>query len=294
MKTIPCKTIVTRTKNSSWFGADYNMNIYRGCCHGCIYCDSRSDCYGNADFDTVKVKENALGIIEHDLSRLRKKGVVATGSMSDPYNPEEKALNLTGGALKLLSRHGFGLAVATKSPLVTKDIAALKQIAEKSPVIVKMTITTADDVLCKKIERHLPSSSERFKAIELLAKNGIYCGVLLMPLLPFINDMAKNVSDIVRSAGDSGAKFIYQSFGVTLRDRQREFFYDCLDESFPGLKEKYIKRFGNSYACNSPDAAGLYGVFTAECEKYGIKYKMPEIIQDYKGKDNEQTQLSMF
>lgn len=258
------------------------MNIYRGCCHGCIYCDSRSDCYREVDFDTVKAKENALEVIKKDLSKLRRKGVVATGAMSDPYNPFESELNLTGKALMLLNALHFGVAIATKSPLITRDIDILQSIKEHSPVICKITITTADDALSQKIERNAAPSSERFAAISRLSESGIFCGVLMMPILPFINDTEENIIGIVKAAAASGANFVLPSFGMTLRDSQREYYYEQLDKYFPGLKEKYIKAFKNYYQCHSPKSKKLYSVFVSECKKYNLLYKMQDIINAYK------------
>ena len=294
MEYIPAKTIVTKNKNTAtWFGEDYNMNIYKGCCHGCIYCDSRSDCYHVDDFDRVRVKENAMLIIRDELRRKVKKGVVATGAMSDPYNPFEKDLCLTRHALELIDAFGFGSSICTKSPLVTRDIDILKEIKKHSPTIVKMTITTADDELCKKIEPNVAPSSERFKTIKELADAGIYCGVLLMPVLPFINDQKENILEIVAKAKENGAQFIYPAFGVTLRSNQRAYYYEKLDEQFPGIKEKYINRFGERYSCGSPDAKKLYHMFAEICQKENLTYSMKEIITAYK-RGYEYTQLSLF
>ena len=283
MEYIKAKTIVTRAKESSnWFGMDYNMNIYRGCCHGCIYCDSRSDCYRVPDFDTVKAKENALQIIRDDLARKVKKGVVATGAMSDPYNPFEKELQLTRHAMELLSAYGFGTLVMTKSPLVTRDTDIFSEMSEQNAVAIAMTVTTADDSLAKIIEPNVAVSSERFNAIAELSAKGICTGILLMPVLPFIEDTEENIVAIVDKAYESGAKFIYPAMGVTLRANQREYFYDKLDIHFTGIKEQYIKTYGNKYSATSKDAKRLWGVFEGRCNKYGIVYKMSDIIRTYK------------
>jgi len=293
MEYIPAKNIVTRTKGTAWFGTEYNMNIYKGCSHDCIYCDSRSDCYRIEDFDRVRAKENALAIIRDNLSRKMKKGVVGTGAMSDPYNPFEKELQLTRQALEIIRTFGFGVAIATKSPLITRDIDVLNTIRKRSPVIVKMTITTADDALCKKIEPNVPVSSERFKAIKALSDHGIYCGILLMPILPFINDSQENIMEIVRLGKENGAGFIYPSFGVTLRDKQREYFYDQLDRHFPTIKQKYMLEFGNQYSCGSPKAKALYTSFANECERLSILYKMSDIVSRYKFEQSD-TQLTFI
>jgi DNA repair photolyase len=296
MEYVPAKTIVTKTKSSAdWFGIDYNMNIYRGCCHGCIYCDSRSDCYGIDQFDKVRVKENALQIIRDELRRKVKKGVVGTGAMSDPYNPFEKESELTRHALELIDAFGFGAAVATKSALLKRDMDVLLGIKEHSPVICKVTVTTTDNHLAKKIEPHVSLPSERLELIDALRKNGIFTGILMMPLLPFLEDNEENIRSIVNAAHETGANFIYPSFGVTLRNNQREWFFDRLKEQFPeqDLAASYIRRYGNSYGCTSPHVKKLWAVFTKECERFGILYKMPDIIHSYK-KNYQITQLSLF
>lgn len=295
MEYVPAKTIVTKTKSSEWFGIDYNMNIYRGCCHGCIYCDSRSDCYRIDRFDTVRAKADALHIIRDDLRRKVKTGVVGTGAMSDPYNPFEKELELTRHALELIDAFGFGAAVATKSDLLKRDIDILKGIKEHSPVLCKVTVTTTDDGLAKKLEPFAPSPSKRLDLIEDLSTNGIFAGILLMPVLPFLEDHEENVLAIVKTAHETGARFIYPAFGVTLRNNQREWYFDRLREQFPqeDLVSKYIKYYGNNYQCTSPRAKKLWQVFSGECERYGILYRMKDIIHGYR-KDYEVTQLSLF
>ena len=294
MQTVPAKTIVTKMKKpSAWFGADYNMNIYRGCCHGCIYCDSRSDCYRNPDFGTVKAKENALQIVRDDLRRKVKTGVVATGAMSDPYNPFEKNEKLTRNSLELINAFGFGVAVDTKGVLVTRDIDILKDISSHSPVIVKMSITTADDALSKIIEPGAAPSSERFAALKQLSDAGIFCGILMMPILPFINDAEENITTIVANAKEAGAKFIYPAFGVTMRQGNREYFFEQLDKHFPGYKEKYISKYRNNYVCTSPQARKLWGIFSDLCKQNNILYDMKDIIYAYK-RPYVNEQLSLF
>ena len=290
---VPCKNMVTATKNQMWFGSDYNMNIYRGCSHGCIYCDSRSECYHDDSFFKVKVKEDALLKIERDLKQKQKKGIVGTGSMSDPYNPIEKQLELTRGALKLLDNYGFGVAIATKSDLVRRDIDILKQIATHSPVIVKVTITTANDELGKLLEPNVASASERFAVLRELSDAGIFCGILLMPVLPFITDNVDNIENIVRKAKENEVKFIYPAFGVTLRDRQRTYYYEKLDELFPGKKELYRHNYGNQYSCSALEAKTLSQHFTLVAQECGILYNMPAIIAAYKV-IYETEQLSLF
>ncbi len=294
MDFIPAKSIISGYReNNNWFGINYNMNIYKGCCHGCIYCDSRSECYGIDNFDIVRVKENSSEIIRRELRSKRKKGVVGTGAMSDPYNPFENKLSLTRNALEIIDSNGFGAAIATKSDLIVRDIDILKRIKEHSPVLCKITITTADDELCKIIEPNVVVTSKRFEAIKKLSDEGIYTGILLMPILPFINDTEENIINIVRLAKENGAKFIYPAFGVTLRSNQRDYFFKMVDKYFHGVKEKYIKYFGNDYMCSSTNGRKLYNTFVNECKSLGILYKMSDIINSYKeGYNNEQ--LSLF
>lgn len=294
METIKAKTIVTRTKNDWWFGTNYGMNLYRGCSFGCIYCDSRSNCYRVADFGTVRVKEDALRIVRDDLRRKKQKGVIHTGAMSDPYTPAEKSLKVMGHALELINAYRFGVAIATKSTLVTRDIPVLQDIAKRAPMTVSMTITTVNDELAKKIEPYSPSSSERFMALKGLANAGIYCGVLMMPILPFINDTEENVLGIVRRASEAGAKYVHGHMGLTLREGQREFFYNHLDQEFPGLKEKYMATYGNKYQANSPHSRRLYKVFQDECKRLGLLYKMEDITKEYQKDGFWAEQLSLF
>ena len=283
MRFIEAKAILSGyCETNPWFGSNYNMNIYKGCNHGCIYCDSRSDCYHVDNFDEVRGKLNSLEILERDLISKRKKGVIGTGAMSDPYNPYEEEYKLTRGALELIYKYKFGLSIVTKSSLITRDIDILQKIQKHSPVLVKLTITTADDKLCRTIETNVSPSSERFDAIKKLTDSGIFAGVLLMPILPFITDSEENIREIVRLSHKSGAKFIYGAFGVTLRSNQRLWFYKKIDSLFPGIKEKYIKTFGQNYECPSPKAKALWEIFTRTCDKYGIIYKMDDIIMAYR------------
>jgi DNA repair photolyase len=286
VETVKAKSIITRVNfGGRWFGIDYNMNIYRGCLHGCIYCDSRSECYRIDNFDKVRIKENALEIIRNELSKKRRKhGVIASGAMSDPYNPFERNILLTRKSLEIINEFGFGAALTTKSALISRDTDILKEIQSHSPVIAKITVTCAEDAVSKKIEPNVSVSSERFGALKRLADKGVFCGVLMMPILPFINDTAENIAALVGKAKENGAKFIFPSFGLTLRANQRDYFYEKLDNLFPGIKNKYIKTFGGEYACNSLKYAGLSAIFKSECRKAKIIYKMNEIIDAYKSK----------
>ena len=294
IETIPAKTIVTKVnKPSNWFGAEYNMNIYRGCSHGCIYCDSRSDCYQNKDFGRVKVKENALRIIRDELRRKVKTGTISTGAMSDPYNPLEKDLKLTRNALELMNAFGFGAAIDTKSALIVRDADVLQDIKEHSPTIVKITVTAAEDSLAKKLEPNVSGTTERFEALSRLAGKGIYCGVLLHPVLPFLTDTDENILGILRMAKEAGAKFVHTFMGMTLRSGNREYYYQRLDREFPCVKDKYIKRFGSRYVCSPPNAKKLWSLFAKECEELGLLYDMGAISGQYKMGYGEK-QLSLF
>ena len=295
MEEIAAKSIVIKTKDTSWFGIRYQMNLYRGCCHGCIYCDSRSDCYGIDRFDTVRVKKDALRIVRDELQHKVLRGVVGTGAMSDLYNPFEKDRRLTRHALELLDAYEFGTAIATKSSLITRDIDILQSIREHSPVLCKITVTTTDEVLCRQIEPYASSSIERFRAIEKLSKANIFCGILLMPVLPFLEDNSKNIVQIIHAASQSGAKFIYPAFGMTLRQNQREYYLKKIEELFPGqnLRQKYERRYGTRYWCVSPHAAKLWSVFEEECQKRGLLYKMRDISRAYQAGYGQQ-QLSFF
>lgn len=294
MEYIAAKTVVSAYgENSNWFGTNYNMNIYKGCCHGCIYCDSRSDCYHVDRFDTVRAKENALELIRNDLRRKVKTGVVGTGAMSDPYNPFEKQLKLTRNALELINAYGFGAAIATKSDLITRDIDVLRDIATHSPVLCKITVTAAEDDVCAITEPNVCRTSVRFAAISRLSSAGLFTGVLLMPVLPFITDNPENIRGIVRMAHESGAKFVYAAMGMTLRNNQRMHYYQKLDADFPGLTQRYIQAYGDTYSCSVPQASKLWRIFVQACEEYGLLYRMQDIIRGYKqGYGN--TQLSFL
>lgn len=295
MKTVPAKTILQRNKSSEWFGNDYNMNLYRGCCHGCIYCDSRSDCYQIENFDEVTVKENALKFLRDELRRKVRSGVIGTGAMSDPYNPFEEKELVMRHALELINAYNFGVTVITKSSLIERDIDLYQEISEHSPVLCKMTVTTADDELCRIIEPNVSISSERFQSLAKLSDNGIFTGITMMPILPFIEDSEENILKIIRSAHECGVRCIYPAFGMTLRRNQRDHYFCKLEELFPGkgLKERYIKKYGESYECVSPNAGKLWKIFVSECSRYGILYKMRDIISAYKMGYGDR-QLSFF
>ncbi len=269
------------------------MNLYKGCSHGCIYCDSRSNCYHIDNFDKVRGKENALAILEHELAR-KKSGIIGIGAMSDTYNPFEIKYEQTRGALKLISKYNYGISIDTKSDLILRDLDLLKEINSKNNVIIKFTITTPNDALSKVIEPNVCPSSKRLKAIKELSANGIFTGIMLNPVLPFITDKEEDIKLLVRLVYESGAKFIHTYLGMTLRENQRDYYYEKLDKYFPNLKEKYLKYYGERYNLLTPNSQKLYRIFTEECQKYGILYKMSDIIKAYKKEIKTNEQISLF
>lgn len=280
MEYVTAKHLLHRNKSTEWFGTDHTMNIYRGCCHGCLYCDSRSTCYQNPDFDTVKAKADALRILRDDLARKAQPAFIGMGAMSDPYNPFERELLLTRHALELIDAYQCGVTAATKSDLIARDIDLYQSIQSHSPVICKITITTTDDALAAKLEPGAPPPSRRLAALEQLSAAGVFSGVLLMPVLPFLEDNEENIRSVVERAANAGAKFVYGAMGVTMRDGQREYFLQQLDHVFPGqgLGEKYWKRYGSRYQCASPKARMLWEAFTQKCQELGLLYEMKHII----------------
>ncbi len=280
MDYIPAKHILIRSKSTAWFGTDHTVNLYRGCCHGCLYCDSRSDCYRNPDFDRVTAKSDALRILRDELARKVRPAFIAMGAMSDPYNPFEEELLLTCHALELIDAYDCGVSVDTKSDLIVRDIDLYQSIQAHSPVICKLTITTVDEDLAAKVEPRAPSPARRLAAVRSLAQAGVFCGVLLMPVLPFLEDRPEQVLSVVDRSADAGAKFIYSGFGVTMRQGQREYFLRELDRAFPGehLSRRYLARYGDRYRCPSPRARELWEVFAARCRERGLLYQMPHIV----------------
>jgi DNA repair photolyase len=252
------------------FGLKYNLNLYRGCQHRCIYCDSRSECYQIEAFDRdVLVKVNAPELLANELTHKRIKGTIGTGSMNDPYMPLESETQLTRRVLKVISRFRFPVHIITKSDLIVRDVDILQEVS-KVYATISFTITTADDFLGKKLEPGAPSVSKRFKAMKTLSDAGIQTGVTLMPVLPFIEDNPDNIKLILENASDAGARYIIPAFSVTLRDRQRDYFYDQLDKLFPGLSLRYKTTFGNRYSYSTPPSNKLYDLFKTHCLKLGL------------------------
>lgn len=256
------------------------MNLYRGCLHGCIYCDSRSDCYHMDHlFEDIEVKENALELLETALKKKRKPCMIGMGAMTDPYIPLEDQLLYTRGALEIIDRNGFGVTLITKSSHVLRDLAVLKSIQIHSKCVIQMTLTTYDEDLCKILEPNVSTSKERFETLLTLQKEGIPTIVWLTPILPFINDNEENLRGILDYCIKAHVKgIICFDMGVTLREGNREFFYSKLDQHFPGLKEKYIHKYGNSYILSSPQNKQLMRIFHQVCEENGIMHEHEEIF----------------
>lgn len=266
----------------SILSAKNGMNLTRGCVHGCIYCDSRSTCYQmNHAFEDVAVKENALPLLEEALRRKRKRCMLATGSMSDPYMPIDAVLSRTRGALKLAHQYGFGFTLITKSALVLRDLDLLTAINNESKCVVQMTLTTACDRLCRKLEPNVSTTSERIDALCRLRDAGIPTVVWFTPFLPFINDTETNLRALLEACIQSQVQgIICFGIGMTLRDSNRDYFYAQLDRLFPGLKERYIKTFADQYQVTSPNHARLMPLFHRTCENHGILHR-PEDIFHY-------------
>ena len=276
--------------------AQNGMNLYRGCSHGCVYCDSRSACYHiEHEFEDIEVKENALELLEAALMRKRKKCMIATGSMSDPYLPLEEELEHTRKALELIYKYGFGATLITKSARVLRDIELLKKINERTKCVVQMTLTTYDEALCKKLEPNVSTTRERFEALKRLRGAGIPTVVWLCPILPFINDTEENISGILGYCAEAGVRgVICFGMGLTLREGNREYFYKRLDRLFPGMKERYISLYGNQYMINSPDSARLMRLFHESCAASGIMHDNEQIFAYLGAFEEKQEQLSLF
>ena len=257
------------------------MNLYRGCSHGCIYCDSRSRCYHMEHaFEDIEVKENAIDLLAHALEHKRKKCMIGTGSMTDPYIPLEMELEHVRKALSLIYEHGFGFTVITKSNRILRDLDLLQKINEKTKCVVQMTLTTYDEELCRKIEPHVSTTGERFAALKRLRELGIPTVVWLTPILPFINDTEENITGILEMCAEAGVYgVINYGMGLTLREGNREYFYRQLDRLFPGLKEKYIRTYGNRYEIESPNGRRLMKIFHQKCGESGIVHDNKEIFR---------------
>ena len=277
-------------------GGSNGMNIYRGCSHGCIYCDSRSTCYQfSHPFEDIEVKRNAPELLEKALKSKRKKCMIGTGAMSDPYMHCEEQLQLTRKCLEIIKKYGFGVAIQTKSDRILRDIDLLDEINKEAKCVVQMTLTTYDDDLCRIVEPNVCNTKRRIAVLEEMQKRGIPTIVWLTPILPFINDTEENITAILNECARVGVKGIIDfGMGLTLREGDREYYYAALDKHFPGLKEKYIREFGNAYEIPSPNSKKLYKIFNDICRKNGMMSTPDECFGFMREFPEKYKQMSLF
>ena len=287
MHFVQAKSLLTR-----WNG----MNIYRGCSHGCIYCDSRSECYQmKHPFEDIEVKENAPVLLENILKTKRKKIMISTGSMSDPYQHCEEKLGMTRKCLELIDRYGFGASVITKSDLVLRDIDLFDSINRKSKSVLQMSLTIADDRLSKIIEPHVCTTARRYEVLKEFQKRAITTVVWMTPFLPLLTDTEENLRTILDYCIDAGVKgIICFNIGMTLRQGDREYYYKALDRHFPGLSREYQRRYGNAYEVNSADNTRLMKLFHTTCEPHGILHTPDECFRYIAQMPEKSDQLSLF
>lgn len=272
------------------------MNLYRGCTHGCIYCDARSNCYQFTHaFEDIEVKQNAPQLLEQALRSKRKKCMIGTGSMCDPYLHCEKELELTRRCLEIIDRYEYGVAIQTKSDLILRDLDLLKSINKKAKCVVQMTLTTYDEDLCKIVEPNVCTTKRRFEVLEIMRDNGIPTIVWLSPILPFINDTKENLEGILDYCIRAKVYgIICFGMGVTLRDGDREYFYAALDKHFPGLHRKYHEKYGYAYEVPSENYKELMGIFKGTCKEHGIVSDMEKCFAYMKEFPQQYEQLSLF
>ena len=280
------------TGNSGYYG----MNIYRGCSHGCIYCDSRSKCYQFTHaFEDIEVKQNAPELLEKALRSKRKKCMIGTGAMSDPYMHCEEELRLTRKCLEIIHKYGFGAAIQTKSDRILRDIDLLDEINRSAKCVVQITLTTYDDDLCSILEPHVCNTMRRIEVLEIMRDRGIPTVVWLTPILPFINDTAENITSIMNECVRTGVKGIIDfGMGLTLREGDREYYYAALDKHFPGMKQRYIRRYGNSYELPSPDAKELASIVQKICKENGILSTSEDCFSYMRELPEKNPQISIF
>lgn len=278
--------------------AQNGMNIYRGCTHGCIYCDARSTCYQmDHDFDDIEVKGNAPELLEQALRRKRKKCMIGTGAMSDPYLHLEEKLCLTRRCLELIDAYGFGLAIQTKSDRILRDLDLLKSINRKTKCVVQMTLTTYDESLCRILEPHVCTTAQRLEVLNILKEEGIPTIVWMTPILPFINDTEENIRNLLSGCRTAGVYGILTfGIGVTLRDGDRQYFYRKLEEHFPGMKERYVRTYGNAYELPVPREKELMNLVRHECEEAGMEWRTDALFEYMHRFEDKQAgeQLSLF
>lgn len=272
------------------------MNIYRGCSHGCIYCDSRSKCYQFTHaFEDIEVKENAPELLERALKSKRTPCMIGTGAMSDPYMHCEEKLELTRRCLEIINRYEFGASVLTKSDRVLRDIDLLDEINQKTKAVVQMTLTTYDDKLCSILEPNVCNTKRRIDVLEEMEKRGIPTYVWMTPILPYINDNEENIQSILEECVRVGVKgIICYDMGLTLREGDREYYYQALDKHFPGMKERYIKTYGNAYQLPSPNRDKLMNLFKAYCKDHNIISDPNKCFYSIADMPEKNVQFSLF
>lgn len=272
------------------------MNIYRGCSHGCIYCDTRSKCYSfEHDIEDIEIKVNAAQLLEKKLSSKREKCMISTGAMNDPYIPLEEKITNTRNCLEIIYKYGFGLAILTKSNRILRDLDLLKKINTKSKCIVEMTLTTYDEKLCKILEPNVSTTKERFEVLKKMHENNIPTIVWLSPILPFINDTKENLIGILNYCIEAKVYGILCfNMGLTLREGNREYFYQKLDEHFPGLKQIYQKKYGNRYTILSDNNNELMKIFFDVCKKNNIESDTKKIFEYLKNFPEKTKQVTLF
>ena len=277
-------------------GGHLGMNIYRGCTHGCVYCDSRSRCYQfTHPFEDVEVKQNASELLEKALKAKRRRCMIGTGSMSDPYMHCEEQLGLTRRCLEAIQKYGFGVAIQTKSDRILRDIDLLDEINHSAKCVVQMTLTTYDDDLCRILEPNVCNTKRRIEVLERMQARGIPTVVWLTPILPFLNDTPENVTAILQECVRVGVKGVIDfGTGMTLREGDREYYYAALDRHFPGMKERYIRMYGNAYELPSPRAKELRRLFHRICIENGILSTPEECFGYMYDFPEKQVQMSLF
>lgn len=277
-------------------GGYWGMNIYRGCSHGCIYCDSRSACYQfTHPFEDIEVKRNAPQLLEAALRSKRKKCMIGTGAMSDPYMHCEESLRLTRQCLEIILRYGFGAALQTKSDRILRDIDLLAEINRRAKCVVQMTLTTYDDALCRIVEPNVCSTARRIEVLAEMQRRGIPTMVWLTPILPFINDTPENIGAILNACVQTGVKgVVCFGAGLTLREGDREYYYAALDRHFPGLKRRYMLRYGNAYELPSPRAEELNALIAGVCGAHGILHRPEACFEYLRAFPEKFEQLSLF
>lgn len=277
-------------------GGQYGMNIYRGCTHGCIYCDSRSKCYHfTHPFEDIEVKQNAPELLDAALRSKRKKCMIGTGAMSDPYMHCEEELRLTRKCLEIILKNGFGATVQTKSDRILRDLDLLEEINKSEKCVVQMTLTTSDDELCSILEPNVCNTRRRIEVLEIMRERGIPTVVWLTPILPFINDNEENITAIMKECVSAGVKGIIDfGMGLTLREGDREYYYEALDKHFPGMKGRYINTYGNAYELASPNAKKLMGIVRKICDENKMLSKPEDCFDFIKEMPEKYRQISLF